>query len=44
MSTCTINKYPILKTEIDFDPSINKSINETFYKEIYFRKFHYKYK
>ncbi|XP_060873213.1 LOW QUALITY PROTEIN: uncharacterized protein LOC132947049 [Metopolophium dirhodum] len=38
-STCTIKKYPILKTEIDYDPSVNKSINETFYKEIILENF-----
>lgn len=32
MSTSTIKKYPILKNELDYDPSLNKTINETFYK------------
>jgi len=38
-STCTIKKYPILKNEIDYDHSVNKSINETFYKEIVLENF-----
>lgn len=39
ISTSTIKKYPLLKNEIDYDPSVNNSINETLYKEIILENF-----
>lgn len=38
-SSYNIPKYPILKTEIDYNPVDDKSIYDTFYKEISFENF-----
>lgn len=33
-STSVLPNYPLLKNEVDYDPSINKSVDKTYYQEI----------